>query len=160
MEYATFFVGEDLFGLPIFLVQEISRMVDIYPVPGHDPRIEGIVNLRGRTAVVINLSKCLYGQKKVETTHNRPKLIILETTEWINEEYRALAHQAFEEPIVLMVDDVYKIIDDEKKDFYDPPAHVHEKYVDGVMKNENTLITLISLKKLVEDLMPQEDEKV
>lgn len=160
MEYATFFVGDDLFGIPIFLVQEIARLTDIYPVPGHDSRIEGVVNLRGRTAVVINLSKCLYTQKNRNSVAFRQKLIILETREWISDEHKAMAEQAFEEPVVLLVDNVHKIIDDDKQDFYDPPAHVHEKYVDGVMKSDNTLITLISLKKLVEDLIPQEDENI
>lgn len=158
MEYATFFIGNDLFGIPVFLVQEISRLTDIFPVPGHDTRIEGVVNLRGRTAVVLNLSKCLYSQNLKDSSMIRQKLIILETREWINKENKAMADQAFEEPVVLLVDNVHKIIDDDKQDIYDPPAHVHEKYVDGVMKNGNTLITLISLKKLVEDLMPQEDE--
>jgi purine-binding chemotaxis protein CheW len=160
MEYATFFIGDDLFGIPVFLVQEIARLTDIYPVPGHDNRIEGVVNLRGRTAVVVNLSKCLYTQKSRVPSAIRQKLIILETREWISDEYKGMAEQAFEEPVVLLVDNVYKIIDDEKQDYFDPPAHVHEKYVDGVMKNDNTLITLISLKKLVEDLIPQEDENV
>jgi chemotaxis signal transduction protein len=157
MEYATFFIHDDLFGIPLFLVQEISRIADIYPIPGHDPRIKGVVNLRGRTAVVLNLSACLYSHDTSQSHAERPKLIILETKDWIGEKFKALAEQAFEEQIVLMVDDVYKIIDDEKQDFFEPPAHVHEKYVEGVMKNGNTLITLLSIKKLLEDLMPQEE---
>ena len=70
MDYATFYVANDLFGIPIYLVQEIARRTMVYQIPGHDPRIEGLMNLRGRTTAVINLKRCLY-QSEVKPSSNR-----------------------------------------------------------------------------------------
>ena len=69
MEYATFYVAEDLFGIPIYLVQEIARKAMVYPIPGHDSRIEGLMNLRGRTTAVINLKRFISGRKMCSHLH-------------------------------------------------------------------------------------------
>ncbi len=153
MKYASFYVGEQLFAIPIFLVQEISRPTAIYPIPGHDNRVEGLLNLRGRTAVVLNLHQCIYGAPSSGGRGLRRKLIILETSEGLPPEAIDLGIQAYEEPLVLIVDDMYKINSGEKEDYFPPPAHVNELYIDGVMKLEGRLMTLISIPRLIEDIV-------
>ena len=153
MKYAFFYIGDHLFGIPIFLVQEISRPTAIHPIPGHDNRIEGLVNLRGRTAVVINMHQCIYGTTSPGGKGLRRKLIILETSDGLPPEAIELGIQAYEEPLVLIVDDMYKISSGEKEQYFPPPAHVNELYVDGIMKLEDRLMTLISVPRLIEDIV-------
>lgn len=157
VKYATFYAGEHLFGIPIYLVQEISRPVPIFPVPGHDTRIEGLVNLRGRTSVAINLHQCLYGSPSRGMQGLREKLIILETTEGLPEEAVDLGIEAYEEPLILVVDDMYKITAGETEQYFSTPAHVNDLYVDGVMKIEDHLVTLISIPRLIEDILVESE---
>ena len=66
---------------------------------------------------------------------------------------------AGDEPIVLLIDDVFKIIDGDQKSFYPAPAHVNETYIEGVMKSGEDLISLLSIPKLITDLVEyMEDE--
>ena len=153
MKYATFYAGEHLFGIPIFLVQEISRPVPIYPIPGHDTRVEGLVNLRGRTSVAINLHQCLYGVPSKGMQGLRKKLITLETIEGLPKEAIDIGIEAYDEPLILVVDDMYKITAGDTEQYYSTPAHVNDLYVDGVMKIEDRLVTLISIPRLIEDIL-------
>ncbi len=159
MEYATFYVAEDLFGIPIYLVQEIARKTMVYPIPGHDVRIEGLMNLRGRTTAVINLKRCLFKADEKSDPDLMRKMIILETQDGLPQEALEMGMSAGDEPVVLLVDDVFKIIDGERESFYPPPANVNETYIEGVMKSDDNLISLLSIPKLITDLVTNmEDE--
>ncbi len=154
MKYATFYIADDLFGIPIYLVQEISRQAAVDPIPGNDSRIEGLMNLRGRTTAVINLKRCLFKSGvKAAPTGQRKKMIILETQDGLPQEALDLGLNAGDEPVVLLIDDVFKIIDGELESFYPPPAHVNETYIEGVMKSGEDLISLLSIPKLILDLV-------
>ncbi len=50
-----FQLGGEHYGLDIHAVQEIVRMQSITPIPGADPSVRGITNLRGRVVPVIDL---------------------------------------------------------------------------------------------------------
>jgi len=158
MEYAAFLVGEHLFGIPVMLVQEIGKPVDIFPVPGHDARVSGLVNLRGRTAVALDLRRSLLGPEHGYTHADKRKFIVLETTEALPVEARELGLDSHREPLVLVVDEVQGVLDGQRLEFHPPPAHVAERHVEGVMKVNDRLMTLISIPRLVEDLLPRKEE--
>lgn len=157
MEYASFLVDGNLFGIPVVLVQEISKPLDLFPVPGHDPRVAGLVNLRGRTAVALDLRMFL--SPSALGNDGRRKFIVLETTEALPEEVRKLGLESHHEPLVLVVDEVHGILDGEKLEFHPPPAHVRDEFVDGVMKVGDQLMTMISVPSLVGALLPNSEEK-
>ena len=48
-------LGDEEFGVPITLVQEIIRHTPPRPIPGSAPHVEGVINLRGRIIPVIDL---------------------------------------------------------------------------------------------------------
>jgi len=159
MEYASFYVGSDLFCIPIYLVQEIKRESEISCVPGHDKRIEGLMSLRGATAVVINLHNCLFVNtiSCTDPSLTKRKLIVLETNDNIPESARELGISGYEEPVVLLVDNVYKIVFANKKEYHATPAHVKDEFVDGVIKAEDDLITILSVPKLIENLISEQE---
>ncbi len=159
MEYAAFLVGEDLFAIPVALVQEIGKPVEIFPVPGHDPRVAGLVNLRGRTAVALDLRRALLGSQGQSRCRERCKFIVLETTSSLSSQARELGLDSHSETLVLVVDEVHGIVEGQKLEFHPPPAHVSERHVEGVMKMGERLMTLISIPRLVEDLMPRKEEQ-
>ncbi len=154
MKYVTFYIADDLFGIPIYLVQEIARQTLVYPIPGHDARIEGLMNLRGRTTPVINLKRCLFKtDTKAQSSELRKKMIILENQDGLPQEALDMGLNIGDEQVVLLIDNVYKIIDGELESFYPPPAHVNETYIEGVMKSGEDLISLLSIPKLIIDLV-------
>ena len=157
MEYASFSVDGNLFGILVVLVQEISKPMEVFPVPGHDPRVAGLVNLRGRTAVALDLRVFLSGPASADA--GRRKFIVLETTDALPDEVRELGLESHREPVVLVVDEVQGILDGEKLEFHPPPAHVREEYVEGVMKVGERLMTMLSVPSLVGDLLSSQEEK-
>jgi purine-binding chemotaxis protein CheW len=57
--FVTFTVAGQLFGVPVFRVQDILIPEEIAPVPGGPPEVRGLINLRGRIVTVIDMRKHL-----------------------------------------------------------------------------------------------------
>jgi len=157
MEYASFLVGGHLFGIPVLLVQEISKPLEVFPVPGHDARVAGLVSLRGRTAVALDVRRFLLDGPSLAAPRST-KFYVLETADSLSQEARDLGLEAHAETLVLVVDEAQGILDGEKLEFHPPPAHVPEEFIDGVMKTEGRLMTLISVPRLVNDLLATREE--
>ncbi len=59
VQFVTFRLGEEQFGVPIGAVQEIVRLPEVTPVPEAPWFVEGVINLRGRIIPVIDLGRRL-----------------------------------------------------------------------------------------------------
>lgn len=55
IQYCTFHLGKDLFGVDILGVQEITRGQEITPVPHAPGFVKGLINLRGQIVVTVSL---------------------------------------------------------------------------------------------------------
>jgi purine-binding chemotaxis protein CheW len=53
-DFVTVYIGEQLFGIPISLVQDVFQPQRITPVPLSHPDIAGVLNLRGRIVTAID----------------------------------------------------------------------------------------------------------
>lgn len=60
IQYCTFHLGKDLFGVDILGVQEITRGQEITPVPHAPNFVKGLINLRGQIVVTVSL-RSLFG---------------------------------------------------------------------------------------------------
>ncbi|MGK0291574.1 MAG: purine-binding chemotaxis protein CheW [bacterium] len=157
MEYITFNLNEQTFGIPIYVVQEFTRSLEMSKIVGHDPRIAGLVNLRGRIAVAINLKRCLgLPETEDDLSYQKKKMIILETNNRLSEEAIESGVQSYEEPLVLIVDQILDVITVEPKNFYPPPAHIQEKFVEGVAKQGENLLSMLSIYELAKELAGEE----
>jgi purine-binding chemotaxis protein CheW len=58
-EYITVTIGNQLFGLPIYLVQDVFMLESMTKVPLALPEIAGVLNLRGRIVTAIDMRKRL-----------------------------------------------------------------------------------------------------
>src|SRR3569832_2386558 len=70
IQVVGFRVGKEHFGVPIELVHEIVRIMEITAVPDAPDFIEGVINLRGKIIPVIDLRK-RFG--KTTNTTNKKK---------------------------------------------------------------------------------------
>ncbi len=152
MQIATFQVDQERFGMPALLVEEFFRPLPVTRVPGSDPRIDGLVNIRGRTAVVVNMRACL--NRPNYAAGDASEMILLETAAGMVTEARELKLFAFEEPLVLRVDSVSQFVYLSNETRHPSPAHVVHQFLDGVIQTEKHYFTLISLQKLIECLLP------
>lgn len=59
LQFATFYVGEQLMGVDLRQVHEINRHVDATPVPHAPEFVRGVVNLRGEVVTVVDLRAVL-----------------------------------------------------------------------------------------------------
>jgi purine-binding chemotaxis protein CheW len=64
-DYVTVTIGDHLFGLPIFRVQDVFAPDRLTPVPLAPPEVAGVLNLRGRVVTAIDMRARLdLGERK------------------------------------------------------------------------------------------------
>lgn len=151
MQISTFMIADEAFAIPALVVEEYFRPVPITRVPGSDSRIDGLVNIRGRTAVVVNLRSCLDMPQRAAGCPG--EMILLETTQRLVPEAIELGLNTFDESIVLNVDSashIYQLIDEET---HPSPPHVNQAFVEGVVCIGENYFTMISVAKLIDHIL-------
>lgn len=101
--------GGHLWALPAQAVQAVFRIATIAPVPLAPPAIEGLVNLRGRVVVAVNLARRLLGDDQTNVGSD-PSLAV------------AIEHGA--DVFALTIDGVGDVASIEATDRMDVPPHV------------------------------------
>lgn len=135
-QYLVFTVTSQEYAIQGMRVQEISRVLAATQVPTAPPYIEGILNLRGQLATVINFRKKFGFTPKEQDEDTR--IIIVE-------------HGGF--PIGIMVDSVEEVIriPDEKVQKLPEAAStaVSKEYITGVGMLDKRLIIILDADKLL-----------
>jgi chemotaxis signal transduction protein len=154
MQISTFNIRNEAFAIHSLLVEEYFRPLPITKVPGADPRIDGLVNIRGRTAVVINMRRCFEVPERESTDHG--EMILLETSQRLVQEAMERGLYAFDEPVVLNVDSVSQIHHLMDEEIHPSPPHVTQPFVDGVIHVNEKFFTLVSIQKLIASILQPE----
>lgn len=135
-QYIVFTVKSREFGFQAMRVLEISGVFDIAEVPNAPAYIEGIMNLRGRLASVINFRKKFGFEPKEHDEDTRT--IIVEQGSF---------------PIGIVVDSVAEVmkIPDEmvQRMPESTTTSASEEYISGVGMLENRLIVLLDMDKVL-----------
>ncbi len=154
MQYATFYVDNALYGIPILTVKEISRFFTITPIHGADERIEGLLNLRGKIVTVLNLGRCL-GTNPVPLS-TRSRIIILKTEEDLSPEAVNAGITTSPDTLALLISRIGDVVDADDSNIESAPPHLSGTYVSGVVQHGRELLTLLSTEWLCS--MEKEDE--
>jgi chemotaxis signal transduction protein len=125
--------------------------VSVTPVPGADPRVAGLMNLRGKSATVVDLRRCF--RTPTGDAAPTPKMILLETADRLTDQARTLGIRAFVEPVVLLVDRILDIIGVQPKEVQPRPAHVAERFIIGVLRHAGAYVSLLDLNILLDDIL-------
>lgn len=137
-QYLVFTIRSQQFGFQALRVQEITPVLGITSVPNAPSYIEGMLNLRGRLATVINFRKKLSFESK---DHDEDTRIIVA-------EYDGF-------PVGILVDNVEEVLRIPKEKVQTLPASTtvstsdEEEYVSGVGMLDNRLIILLDLDKVM-----------
>ena len=67
IEFISFAIGEDQYGVDIMSVREIKGWSEITPLPNQPEYVRGVLNLRGAMVPIIDL-RCRFGQGLTEAT--------------------------------------------------------------------------------------------
>jgi purine-binding chemotaxis protein CheW len=157
-QFASFYLGENLFGVDVRLIREINRSVDITPVDGAPEFVHGLLNLRGQIVTVIDARSRMGLTGKSDGKDGR--CVVLKTSEEL------LAKQAEDETIettardltALYVDSIGDMVTFEDNEIEPSPANMGEvegRFIHGVVKLEKELMIIIK----VGELLKTEEER-
>ncbi len=137
LQLVVFRLGDEEFGVEIGNVQEIIRMTSITRIPQAGDYVNGIINLRGRIIVVINLNVVMGMENAVKSDENA-RIIVADIGNTV---------------VGFMVDSVSEVIRLPTKDIEPAPAiianRIGTEYLRGVGKMENRLLILLKLDKIL-----------
>ncbi|WP_321430764.1 chemotaxis protein CheW [uncultured Methanolobus sp.] len=143
LQMVVFQLGGEEFGVEIMKVQEIIRMPEITQIPQSPEFVEGVINLRGRIIVVINLDKRFNLVSKEVDAHSR--IIVVEIGENV---------------VGMIVDSVNEVLRIPKSSVDPAPelvtSNISREYITGVGKIDDRLLILLDLAKVMDKKEVQE----
>lgn len=103
--YLGFYLGTDLYGLPLERLKEVSRLTRLRRIPGVPSAVAGLVNLRGEIICALDTRA------------------ILGLEPWLpSEESVLIALRSFDYPVGLVVDAIADIFSIDPAEIEPPPA--------------------------------------
>lgn len=136
IQLVGFRVGGEAYGVPIAMVREIVRSLEITPVPDAPAHVEGVVNLRGRIVPVIDLRKRFHEAQIVAGKKNR--ILVVEVAGRV---------------AGLLVDAASEVLKMPPSSVEPPPEVLQADgldYITGLGKRNGKLIVLVDLEKLMQ----------
>jgi len=143
-QFSTFYIEGLLYGIDVMKVQEITKALPMTRVPLAPKFIRGLINLRGQISTAIQLSE-LFG---------------LQVS--IPEDQMNVVCKISDILISFLVDRIGDVMELHSKDFEPTPDTVPEnirKYILGIYKTPNCLISVIDVDSIIESITKNEQLK-
>jgi purine-binding chemotaxis protein CheW len=137
IQYVTFRLAEEIYGINVMQVQEVLRVSEIAPVPGAPHYVLGIINLRGNVVTVID-TRIRLGLETTEVTDST-RIVIIEGAKHV---------------VGILVDCVAEVVDLATSEIESAPNVGNDesaKYIQGVASRDGELLILVDLNKLLTD---------
>lgn len=137
LQWVTFKLDNETYGINVMQVQEVLRYTEIAPVPGAPDYVVGIINLRGNVVTVID-TRSRFGLMPAEVTENS-RIVVIEADKQV---------------IGILVDAVAEVVYLKTSEIDTAPNVGNEesaKFIQGVCNRDDELLILIDLNKLLSD---------
>ncbi|MGF1762841.1 chemotaxis protein CheW [Aliivibrio kagoshimensis] len=137
LQWVTFQLEEETYGINVMQVREVLRYSEIAPVPGAPDYVIGIINLRGNVVTVID-TRSRFGLVQGETTDNT-RIIVIESERQV---------------IGILVDSVAEVVYLRASEIDTTPSvgtDESSKFIQGVSNREGKLLILVDLNKLLSE---------
>ncbi len=137
VQWVTFRLDDEIYGINVMQVQEVLRVTEIAPVPGAPSYVLGIINLRGNVVTVIDTRERL-GLSSVEVDDST-RIVIIESDKQV---------------VGILVDSVAEVVDLRMSEVESAPNVGNDessKYIQGVASRDGELLILVDLNKLMTD---------
>lgn len=137
IQWVTFHLENEKYGIKVMQVQEVLRMTEIAPVPGAPHYVIGIINLRGNVVTVIDTRR-RFGLSDAES----------------DDETRIVIIEADNNVVGILVDSVAEVVDLKSSEIETAPNVGNDessKYIQGVSSRDDELLILVDVNKLLSD---------
>ncbi|MFT7244630.1 MAG: purine-binding chemotaxis protein CheW [Candidatus Azotimanducaceae bacterium] len=138
LQWVTFRLDGETYGVNVMQVQEVLRYTEIAPVPGAPDYVLGIINLRGNVVTVID-TRNRFALTEGEITDST-RIVIVETDEHV---------------VGLLVDSVAEVVYLRQSEIESPPNAGHDdsaRFIQGVCNKNEELLILIELEKILTEV--------
>jgi len=135
LQWVTFRLEGELYGINVIQVQEVLRVTEIAPVPGAPDYVLGIINLRGNVVTVID---------------TRRRFMLSERE--IDDDTRIVIIEVMGQIVGLLVDGVAEVVYLRESEVESAPEVGNDessKYIQGVVSRESGLLIMVDVNKLL-----------
>ncbi|NVK26002.1 MAG: chemotaxis protein CheW [Gammaproteobacteria bacterium] len=137
LQWVTFRLEDETYGINVMQVQEVLRYTEIAPVPGAPDYVLGIINLRGNVVTVID-TRARFGLMSGDVSDNS-RIVIIEAEKQV---------------IGILVDSVAEVVYLKTSEIDSAPnvgTDESAKFIQGVSNRSGELLILVDLNKLMTD---------
>ncbi len=135
IQWVTFRLADENYGIAVMQVQEVLRITEITPVPGAPDYVLGIINLRGNVVTVLDTRR-RFGLPPKEVD-DVSRIIIIESGDQV---------------VGLLVDSVAEVVYLRASEIESSPSVGNEesaRYIQGVHSEDGELLILVDVNKLL-----------
>lgn len=137
LQYVTFKLDDETYGINVMQIQEVLRYTEIAPVPGAPDYVLGIINLRGNVVTVIDTRK-RFGLSEADMT-DHTRVVVLEVEGQV---------------IGILVDSVAEVVYLKQSEIETAPNVGNDesaRFIQGVCNKNGELIILVEFEKMLTD---------
>lgn len=137
LQWVTFRLDDETYGINVMQVQEVLRYSEIAPVPGAPSYVLGIINLRGNVVTVID-TRQRFGLPSTEVTDNT-RIVIIEADKQV---------------VGILVDSVAEVVYLRESEIETAPNVGNDeaaKFIQGVCNKNGELLILVALEKMMSE---------
>jgi purine-binding chemotaxis protein CheW len=137
LQYVTFRLDDETYGINVMQIQEVLRYTEIAPVPGAPDYVLGIINLRGNVVTVIDTRK-RFGLIESEIS-DQTRIVVLELEGQV---------------IGVLVDSVAEVVYLKQSEIETAPNVGNEesaRFIQGVCNKNGELIILVEFEKMLSE---------
>ncbi|MBR9911655.1 MAG: chemotaxis protein CheW [Gammaproteobacteria bacterium] len=135
LQWVTFRLAGETYGINVLQVQEVLRYTEIAPVPGAPTYVLGIINLRGNVVTVLD-TRQRFGLPEGEVTE-QTRIVIIEAEQHV---------------VGILVDSVSEVVYLRESEIEATPnvgSDDSAKFIQGVCHKNDELMILVDLNKLL-----------
>lgn len=135
LQWVTFRLDNESYGINVMQVQEVLRHSEIAPVPGAPSYVLGIINLRGNVVTVID-TRQRFGLASTPVT-DQTRIVIIEADRQV---------------IGILVDSVAEVVYLRQSEIETAPnvgTDESAKFIQGVSNKNDELLILVDLEKMM-----------
>ena len=137
LQWVTFQLENETYGINVMQVQEVLRYTESAPVPGAPSYVLGIINRRGNVVTVID-TRQRFGLDSADVTDNT-RIVIIEADKQV---------------VGIMVDSVAEVVYLRQSEVETAPNVGNDesaKFIQGVCNKNNELLILVELDKMMSE---------
>jgi purine-binding chemotaxis protein CheW len=137
LQYVTFRLDNETYGINVMQIQEVLRYTEIAPVPGAPDYVLGIINLRGNVVTVIDTRK-RFGLLESEVS-DHTRIVVIEVAGQV---------------VGILVDSVAEVVYLRQSEIETAPNVGNEesaRFIQGVCNKGGELIILVEFEKMLTD---------